>query len=103
MVKISEVANMIGLTKKAIRLYEDKGLVCVNRGNNNYRDYSENDIETLKMIKLLCSAGIALLDIKLYLFGVLTMDEMLDKRKWEIDQELGRSSDQYSYCEKIAQ
>ncbi len=101
--KISEVARMIGITQKAIRLYEAKGLLLVGREDNGYRDYSEEDIETLKMIKMLRSAGITIADIKLYLFGVLTVNEVLDKRKKEIDRENGKNTDQYFHCEKIAE
>ena len=39
--KINEVVKITGLTKKAIRLYEDRGLITVGRSENGYRDYSE--------------------------------------------------------------
>ena len=44
--KINEVEKITGLTKKAIRLYELRGLITVERGENGYRDYSERDIKT---------------------------------------------------------
>ena len=48
--KINEVEKITGLTKKAIRLYEIRGLIKVNRSTNGYRDYSEEDIAVLKQI-----------------------------------------------------
>lgn len=100
--KINEVERITGLTPKAIRLYEDKGLIRVSRNENGYRNYSEENIATLKCIKFLRSAGITLTDIKLYICGVVTIDELLDKRKGEILKESGKNSDQYQLCDRIA-
>jgi DNA-binding transcriptional MerR regulator len=63
--KINEVEKQTGLTQKAIRLYESKGLIQVSRNENGYRDYSFDAIETLKTIKLLREAGLPIADIKL--------------------------------------
>ena len=41
--KIGEVEKMTGLTAKAIRLYEKKKLLSVDRTDSDYRDYNEND------------------------------------------------------------
>jgi len=101
-VKINQVETITGLTQKAIRLYEAKGLLRVDRSENGYRNYSERDVETLKTIKLLREAGVAIPDIKLYLCGVITLDEMVDKRKKEIEAESGKSSSQYRSCERLA-
>ena len=48
--KISEVEKTTGLTAKAIRLYEVKGLISVGRKENSYRDYSESEVNTLEKI-----------------------------------------------------
>ena len=73
--KINEVEKITGLTKKAIRLYEDRGLITVCRSENGYRDYSENDVTILEKIKLLRTAGVSITDIKLLLSGMITLDE----------------------------
>ena len=100
--KINDVARITGLTQKAIRLYEDKGLINVSRDINGYRNYSDNDVEALKQIKLFRSVGISVSDIKLYFFGVVTMDELVDKRKSEILKESGKNSEKYHICESIS-
>ena len=46
--KINDVERITGLTQKAIRLYESKGLVNIARDENGYRNYSDEDIEDLK-------------------------------------------------------
>ena len=101
--KINEVEKFTGLTKKAIRLYEDRGLITVDRSENGYRDYSESDIRVLKQIKLLRAAGVSLTDIKLLFSGMLTLDDIIEKRKKEIDAESGLNSERYAFCRTLAQ
>ncbi|MBR9829794.1 MAG: MerR family transcriptional regulator [Oceanospirillales bacterium] len=47
---IGEVAKRTGLTLKAIRLYEEAGLIRPTRSEANYRLYREADIQLLKLI-----------------------------------------------------
>lgn len=100
--KINDVEKITGLTAKAIRLYESKGLINVSREENGYRNYSESDVEALKEIKLFRRIGIAISDIKLYLFGVVSLDELIEKRKAEILKESGKNSEIYGICESIS-
>ena len=102
-VKIKDVEKITGLTPKAIRLYESKGLIHISRDENRYRNYSEDDIRKLKTIKLLRKAGISIADIKLYIFGVMSLEEIINKRKAEILKESGKRSDEYRNCENIYQ
>ncbi len=51
--QIKEAAAICGLTEKAIRLYEAKGLISpaiTEINGRKFRDYSEDDIRTLKTI-----------------------------------------------------
>ena len=100
--KINDVEKITGLTAKAIRLYESKGLINVSREENGYRNYSESDVEALKEIKLFRRIGIAISDIKLYLFGVVSLEELIEKRKAEILKESGKNSEIYGICESIS-
>ena len=65
--KINEVAKHTGLTAPTIRFYEKEGLLSpryVRRGENNYREYSEEVIEHLLMIKEIQAAGFTLAEFK---------------------------------------
>lgn len=65
--KIHELAKKTGLTAPTIRFYEQEGLLDsrhVRRSENNYRDYSEEAIEYLRIIKEARSAGFALAELK---------------------------------------
>ena len=62
--KIKEVEELSGMTRANIRFYEKEGLLSPQRNSNGYRDYTEEDVETLKRIRLLRSIHISLEDIK---------------------------------------
>lgn len=52
--QVKDVEKLTGLSTKAIRLYEEKGLIEVARNPlNDYRDYSEENVRQLRLIKLL--------------------------------------------------
>lgn len=92
---INDVVKRTGLTKKAIRLYEDKGLLSVQRETNGYRSYSEDNILTLKKIKMLRSCGVSVSDIKLLFCNMITVEELLIKRKKEVENEYGNYSNMF--------
>ncbi|WP_394134150.1 Cu(I)-responsive transcriptional regulator [Aliivibrio fischeri] len=49
---ISEVAKLTGLTAKAIRFYESKGIIKeASRGANGYRQYSQHQVDELLLIR----------------------------------------------------
>jgi len=63
--KIEEVATKTGLTKRALRYYEDLELITPKRTDASYRLYSEEDIENIIRIKgFRKSLGFSLNDVK---------------------------------------
>lgn len=51
--KIGEVEEKTGVSRQNIRFYEKKGLLQIKRNQENaYRDYTEEDVLTLRMIRL---------------------------------------------------
>jgi DNA-binding transcriptional MerR regulator len=64
---ISELAKKTGLTVHTIRFYEEEGLLDtrhVQRGANNYRFYSPEAIERLKLIKQAQATGFTIMELK---------------------------------------
>ena len=61
---IKEIEALSGMSRANIRYYEAEGFLSPERRENGYRDYSEEDLETLKRIKLLRLLGVSLADIK---------------------------------------
>ena len=65
--KIQELAQKTGLSVHTIRFYEKQGLLDgrqVVRENNNYRNYSDEAIERLKLVKKFQGVGCSLIEIK---------------------------------------
>lgn len=66
--RIHEAAQSVGCTQRAIKFYEEKGLLhSVARTDNGYREYSDSDIETLHAIQAYRKLGISIADIKVLL------------------------------------
>lgn len=73
--KIKEVENLVGIKKTNIRFYEREGLLNPERSeNNNYREYSEEDVRRLKEIKNLRLLGIPTSEIRLLFEGEVETD-----------------------------
>ena len=52
--KINEVEQLVGITKKNIRFYENQGLLHPDRHKTNgYRESSDADVDLLMKIKLI--------------------------------------------------
>ena len=63
--RISEAAKKTGLSASNIRFYEKKKLLVAGREQQNeYRDYTDQDIECLKRIVVLRKAGLSIEEIR---------------------------------------
>lgn len=51
--KIYQVEELVGITKKNIRFYEDQGLLCPNRNpQNDYREYSPDNVKSMMLVSI---------------------------------------------------
>lgn len=64
---IKEISQLYGIGVDSIRYYETKGLITPQRGDNNYRYYSLNDIFILNIIRDLLALDFSTEQIKDYL------------------------------------
>lgn len=67
--QINEVIKQVDLSKRAIKYYEEAGLLDVAKGENGYRNYTEQDVKVLKEIVVYRKLGISIKDIKVLLEG----------------------------------
>lgn len=74
---IKEMEQRSGLPRSGIRFYESEGLLSPARAPNGYRDYSEDDLDTLTKIKRLRSLGLSLQEIKEVQSGALPLADAL--------------------------
>lgn len=62
--QINEVIQYVDLSKRAVKYYEEQGLLQVAKDSNGYRNYSEDNVKTLKEISVYRKLGIGIHDIK---------------------------------------
>ena len=96
--QIKEVCRLTGLSAKAIRLYESKGLITAGRAANAYRDYTDGQLERLSAIRRFRMAGISLADIRLWADGLLDAETLFQKRLQELSEESGKNKEQEKLC-----
>lgn len=84
--RIHEAAKAVGCTQRAIKFYEEKGLLSkIIRNENGYREYTEDDLRTLHAIQAYRKLGISISDIKALLAGnnIELLSTILAKKKAE--------------------
>ncbi|MDT7798695.1 MAG: hypothetical protein QOI78_2128 [Actinomycetota bacterium] len=58
--RIGELAKRTGTTTRALRFYEDQGLLAARRAANGYREYDEDDLQLVTEILKLQTVGLSL-------------------------------------------
>jgi len=88
LMKINEVEQQVNITKKNIRFYEQQGLLNPRRNTENgYRDYSKEDVDELKKIKLLRKLSLPLEEIRKIQKGDLTLSDALQRQVILLERE----------------
>ena len=86
---INEAVKATNLTKKAIRYYEEKGLISPTVNNENgYKEYSKTDIERLKQISFFRNLGMPVSLIKDYLSSEKNKDFILKQFSQNISEQI---------------
>lgn len=97
---IGELVRRSGFTKDAIRFYEKKGLIRLNkkqRRDNNYKEYPEDVLERLSLIRTIKSFGFTLMEIETF-FELWSAEDAcneeltttLDNKILQIDEQIKR-------------
>ena len=47
---VNEILKEVGMTRRAIKYYEEKGLLSIKKDTNGYRNYTDEDVKVLKKI-----------------------------------------------------
>lgn len=82
--RLNEVIKQVDLSKRAVKFYEEKGLLKTKRDSNGYRNYTDKDISLLKEISSYRKMGIGLSDIKEILNDKSVLKQILIEKKKEI-------------------
>lgn len=85
--KIKQVEELVGITSKNIRFYEEQGLLQPRRTENGYRDYRQEDVEQLKRIKLFRKLGVPVEQIGKLFQGRISVNDCLENQEAALKRE----------------
>lgn len=102
MLNIKSVEEQTGITKQNIRYYEKKGLLSVKRNEENaYREYNDEDIRTLKIIKLLRKLDMPIEEIRKVLAEEISLSDAVSVQKEYLEKAKKKLQDAIFFCDKI--
>ena len=99
--KIKQVEELVGITKKNIRFYEDQGLLEVKRAENGYREYSLNDVKRLQEIRLLRKLAIPIEDMRQMYAGQKSLRSCLEYQVEEMERQKKNLVQVQAFCEEL--
>ena len=100
--RINKVEELVGITKKNIRFYEEKGLLNPERNTENgYREYSDEDVLMLQKIKLLRQLSIPIEEILKLQKGYLTLEDCMRRHMIFLDREEENVRQKKSICAQL--
>ena len=101
--KIKEIEIQTGITSHNIRFYEKENLIVPKRNPlNGYREYTDEDVELLKRIKLLRMLDVPVSDIRECIEGKKQLSDVLTIRIEAIKAEENKIRQNHLLCEQIA-
>lgn len=100
--KIKDVETLVGMSTHSIRFYEEMGLITIRRRpESKYRDFSEEDVNKLKEIKLFRSLGIPMEEIRRYYAHEISLQEIMDHQMKELELQHEELQLKEKLCEDI--
>jgi len=99
--KIKQVEELVGITKKNIRFYEDQGLLEVKRADNGYREYGLEDVKRLQEIRLLRKLAIPIEDMRQMYGGEKSLRSCLEFQMGEMERQKKNLRQIQAFCEEL--
>lgn len=89
---IKEVEELLSVSRSNIRFYEKAGLLTPERKENNYRDYSEQDVAALKKILVCRKLGFTVEEIASMQKGELSLTDAAEENIRRLEKEMASLS-----------
>lgn len=100
--KINEVEQKAGITKKNIRFYEEQGLLTPRRNaENGYREYGSEEVEILRRIKVLRKLGVPIEEIRQMLTGSHTVADGMRRHLVSLEREKRNLEQSVALCQEL--
>ena len=87
MYRISELAELVGLSRSTLLYYGKLGLIEAQRQSNGYRLYSEKDLQRVRLLQQLQAGGLTLKECQACLDAKIERS-LLENRLKQLDEEL---------------
>ena len=100
--KIKALENLLSISRSNIRFYEKQGLFSPERKDNNYREYTEQDIEVLKKIIVFRKMGFTVEEIKLIQNDQLPFTEAIKTAQHRIEDEIEQLNGSLQLIKQVA-
>ena len=100
---VKELEEKTGLARANIRYYEQQGLLKPARRENGYREYSDEDLQTLQKIKLLRHLGLSIETIGAVQRGAQPLSKALQAREKELSREVAMLEREKTVCRELQQ
>lgn len=102
--QIKQVETLVGMTQKNIRFYEKEGLLAPRReAGNGYRNYSDEDVERLRRIKLLRKLDVPLDEIRAMLEGKLVLADGMRRHLVTLEHRRKNLETARTLCEELTE
>lgn len=101
---IKEAESQAGISRRNIRFYEQKGMLHPARNqDNDYRDYSPQDIERLKLIRALRMVDMSLEDIQKVLSGETSLEKAAKAQEKQLRDKAQEVQTAIRFCRTLSQ
>lgn len=101
--KIKELETLLSISRSNIRFYEKQGLFSPERKDNNYREYTEQDIEVLKKIIVFRKMGFTVEEIRLIQNNELPFTDAVTNAQRRIEDEIEKLNGSLKLIRRVAQ
>ena len=96
---IKEAEKLTGISRRNIRFYEQKGMLHPARNqDNDYRDYSPQDIQRLKLIRALRMVDMPLEEIRDVLNGTATLGQAVAAQEEQLHRKVQEAQTAIRFC-----
>ena len=100
---IKEIEEQLQIPRATVRFYEKQELISPKRHNNEYRDYSEEDVLRLKQIIMLRKMGFSIIEIRQLFSEGASLPEMAGHKISELQAQKQELDGAIALCSELTE